>query len=363
MSILYDEGQQAIATESRRVLEARASKDRLLKLLTTTGEVDKPFWDTAVEQGWTGLAIPEEHGGLGLSLAELGLVAQQAGAVIAGAPYLTVGYGASQALVASGVAEAQAAWLPKLAAGEAIGTVAFAEGTAPLPANPKVTFADGKLTGTKPGVTAGITADVAVVLASHQGKPALVLAELAGVTRNAIDSYDNTRLYADLVFDGTPATLLVEGEAASTLALDLLARMAVVTAHEQTGAAEALLFTARDYALTRKAFGQPIGAFQSVKHRIAELYGFVEIARANCIHAAASEGKANFLVAAADARISATDAYDTAARDTVQIHGGIGATWEGGLHLHMRRARSLAVEQGNLMFWEDLLVDHLGEAA
>jgi acyl-CoA dehydrogenase len=121
---------------------------------------------------------------------------------------------------------------------------------------------------------------------------------------------------------------------------------------------------ARDYAVTRKAFGQPIGAFQSIKHRIAELYGLVELARANAIHAAAREGQSDFITAAAAARLSATEAYDTAARDCVQIHGGIGVTWELGLHLHTRRARSLAIEQGNMLFWEDILVDQLtGETA
>jgi hypothetical protein len=129
----------------------------------------------------------------------------------------------------------------------------------------------------------------------------------------------------------------------------VLARMAVVAAHEQTGGAEALMLIARDYAITRRAFGQVIGAFQSVKHRIAELYGLVEIARANCIAAAALEGQSGFLKAAAAARISATEAYDTAARDAVQVHGGIGVTWESGLHLHMRRARSLAIETGNIL--------------
>jgi acyl-CoA dehydrogenase len=187
----------------------------------------------------------------------------------------------------------------------------------------------------------------------------LALAELAGISRRPIESFDNSRLFADLAFSDTPATVLLEGEAARTTALDILARMAVVTAHEQLGGAEALLSIARDYANTRKAFGQPIGAFQSVKHRIAELYGLVEIARANCIHAAAREGEADFLKAAAAARLAATEAYDTAARDTVQIHGGIGVTWESGLHLHMRRARSLAIEQGNMLFWEDLLATEL----
>lgn len=359
MSILYDEGQQAVATESRRVLDARVSKDKLLGLLEQTGACDETFWSTAVEQGWTALAIPEEHGGLGLSLIELGLVAQACGAATSGAPFLTGGYGLSRALIDGADSAAAATWLPRLAAGEVTGAIAFAEGNAVLLPAPAVRFSGGKLSGTKPAVTGGLTADLALVWVSGDAGPVLVLAELAGANRRAVSSYDNSRLYADLTFAETAATVLAEGAAAHALALDVLARMAVVTAHEQVGGAEALLHIARDYAVTRKAFGQPIGAFQSIKHRIAEMYGLVEVARANCIHAAASEGQAGFLIAAADARISATEAYDTNSRDCVQIHGGIGVTWELGLHLHMRRARSLAVEQGSLMFWEDLLVDQL----
>ena len=355
MSILYDDEQQAIATESRRVLDARTSKERLLTLLEQTGTFDQPFWDTAVEQGWTALAIPEDHGGLGLGLIELGLVSQACGAATAGAPFLTSGYATAYALTATG----NSGWLPKLASGEATAAVALAEGSAPLPPAPTVRFVDGKLSGTKPAVTGGLPATIAVVWASGEHGPVLVLAELEDVGRKAVNSYDNSRLYADLQFDETPGIALAEGDSARTQALEILARMAVVTAHEQVGGAEALLYTARDYALTRKAFGQPIGAFQSIKHRIAEMYGLVEIARANCIHAAACEGTEDFLIAAADARISATDAYDSCARDCVHIHGGIGVTWDQGLHLHMRRARSLAVEQGNLYFWEDVLVDQL----
>lgn len=364
MSILYDEGQQAIATESRRVLDARMDKGRLLKLLEQVGEHDQPFWDTAVEQGWTALAIPEEHGGLGLGLIELGLVAQACGAATSGAPFLTGSYGLSQALLQGSDAALASAWLPKLASGEATGCVTFAEGNAALPPSPSVTYADGKLSGTKPVVAGGLKADLALVWASTGGEPVLVVAELDGAARSAVASYDNSRLYADLAFTGTAASVIASGDAARKLALDVLARMAVVTAHEQVGGAEVLMQVARDYAVTRKAFGQPIGMFQSIKHRIAEMYGLVEIARANCIHAAAQEGTDEFLLAAADARISATEAYDTNARDCIQIHGGIGVTWELGLHLHMRRARSLAVEGGNLLFWEDVLVNELtGEKA
>jgi len=179
------------------------------------------------------------------------------------------------------------------------------------------------------------------------------------VTRKAIATFDNSRGAADLSFDGVDVVTLATGVAARTAALDVIARQAVVTAHEQLGGAASAMTMARDYALERRAFGQPIGAFQSVKHRITELYVLVEIARANAIHAATLDGTAEFLLAAAAARLSSTEAYDTAARDAIQIHGGVGVSWEHGLHLHQRRARTLAIEQGSATFWEDLLVDEL----
>lgn len=364
MSILHDEGQQAIATESRRVLEARIGKDDLLPLLQTSGRYHEGFWTTAKEQGWTALALPEAYGGLDLGLVELGLIAHQAGRSLSGAPFLTSSFGAAKAIELLGTNALKQRWLPGLASGEAIGAVAFAAGADPLPAIPDLTFANGRIEGRAKSVTAGLAADVAVVLADQAGVLVLALVELAGVERSAIDSFDNSRLIADLRFAATPAEVIATGPAARAAALQILALQAVVTAHEQTGGAEALMEIARDYAVTRKAFGQPIGAFQSIKHRIAELYGLVELARANCIHAAARVDQADFITAAAAARLSATEAYDTAARDCVQIHGGIGVTWEIGLHLHMRRSRGLALEQGNSLFWEDILVNRLaGEAA
>ncbi|MGV1683112.1 acyl-CoA dehydrogenase family protein [Sphingopyxis sp. NJF-3] len=364
MSILYDEGQQAIATGSRRVLEARMKKDDLLPLLETTGRYHEAFWTTAKEQGWTALALPEAHGGLALGLVEMGLVAHQAGRTLSGAPFLTSSFGVAKAIELYGSDAQKARWLPGLASGEAIGAVVFAAGPDALPVQPDITFTDDRLDGIGAGVTGGLAADVAIVFANGPGMPVLAIADLAGTPRTAVASFDNSRCIADLEFRGTAAEALAVGSGARDAALHILALQAVITAHEQTGGAEALMEVARDYALTRKAFGQPIGAFQSIKHRIAELYGLVELARANCIHAASREGQADFITAAAAARLSATDAYDTAARDCIQIHGGIGVTWEIGLHLHMRRARSLALEQGSSLFWEDVLVDRLaGEAA
>lgn len=364
MSILYDEGQEAIATESRRALEARMNKDDLLPLLQSSGKYHDGFWAMAKEQGWTALALPEEHGGLALGLVELGLIAHQAGRTLSGAPFLTSSFGVAKAIELYGSDAQKARWLPALASGEAIGAVAFASGPDPLPHQPVVTLTGDRLDGVAGGVSGGLFADVALVFANGTGMPVLAIAELSGVERTVVESFDNSRCIANIVFAATAAETLAVGEAARTAALDILALQAVVTAHEQTGGAEALMEIARDYAVTRKAFGQPIGAFQSIKHRIAELYGLIELARANCIHAASREGQADFITAAAAARLSATDAYDTAARDCVQIHGGIGVTWEIGLHLHMRRARTLALEQGSSFFWEDVLVDRLaGEAA
>lgn len=363
MSLLYDEGQLAIATQSRRVLEARVDFAALLPLLEAQGAFHQPYWETAQEQGWCGIAIPEEHGGLGLGLIELGLVAHQIGRSLAGAPFLTSSFGAARAILDYGSGALKAEWLQRLASGDVIGAVAFAEGQAVVPSRSAVSFADGKLNGTKPAVSGGAHADVAVVIASDGGTPVLVLVALDGVAREVFNTFDNTRNAANLTFAGTPATEIARGQAAINAARHVLALQAVVTAHEQTGGAEALMEKARDYALTRRAFGQLIGAFQSVKHRIAELYALVELARAGALQAATREGQADFLLAAAAARIQATDSYDTAARDTVQVHGGIGATWESGLHLHMRRARTLANEQGNLLFWEDVLVDQLESAA
>jgi acyl-CoA dehydrogenase len=358
MSFLLDEGQQAIATESRRIVDARADPATALRLLEEHGHYDVNWWAMACEQGWPAIAIAEDNGGLGLGLIELGQVAQAIGSAGAGAPFLTGGFGVANAIARHGDTATKAVWLDRIARGDAIGAVAFGEGQSPLPPAPTVTFADGKLNGTKPAVSGGLHAEVAVVYAIEYDGPVLAIADLSGAQRTPISGFDNSRCTADLVFDGVDAIRL-NADDAHAAALAILARQAIVTAHEQVGGAEAMMLRARDYAVTRKAFGQPIGAFQSVKHRIAELYGLVEIARANALHAAANADGPDLVKHAAAARLSATEAYDTAARDCVQVHGGIGVTWEAGIHLHLRRTRTLAIELGNMLFWEDVLVDRL----
>ena len=358
MSILYDEAQTQIAEEARRQLEAEYSGARLKELLETRGAHDEQFWKICSEQGWTAIGIPEEFGGIGMGLIELGLIAEACGSVACGAPFLNTSFGAGQAILEYGDDAVKQDWLPRLAAGEVIGAVAFAEGRDMVPATPELRLSNGRLHGFKPAVAAGGTANVAVVLAQGERGPVLALVKLdaEGVAREPLDTFDNSRNTANLTFDGAEAVILENASDAREAAMEVLRRQAVVTAHEQVGGADRMMKQARDYALDRRAFGQPIGAFQSVKHRIAEDYVLVELARANAIHAAASAGTPAFASAAAAARITGTEAYDTVSRDATQTHGGIGVTWEADLHLHQRRARTLAIEQGPLMFWEDALV-------
>ena len=368
MSILLNESQQQIADEALRQLDAQFNAEHLKTLLDREGHYDERFWATCGEQGWTGIGIPEEYGGLGMGVLELGLIAEACGSVACGAPFLTTSFGAAQAVLMCGDEVTRQEWLPGLAAGDVIGTVAFGEGRDFAPAIPSVRFAEGRLTGLKEAVTGGAAADVAIVLASGDNGPELVLVSLNGLARAPLPTFDNSRNAANQRFDGTPAIPLSGSGNGHEDALEIMRRQSVVTAFEQVGGAQRCLTLEREYAMSRRAFGQVLASFQSIKHRIAENYILVEMARANAINAAASFGTSSFAKAAAAARLSATEAYDTVSRDATQTHGGLGTTWEADLHLHQRRSRTLAIEQGNQMFWEDRLVETLvaregGEAA
>lgn len=365
MSVLIDEGQLQIAEEAQRLLGGNYSGERLKGLLLSRGEFDRDLWKIMVDQGWAALSIPESYGGLGLGLLEQGLIAEACGAHVTGVPALTSSFLVSQALVQFGSEEQKQAWLPQLASGAVIGAVALAEGVESAPASPACRLDASGLHGAKPAVTAGGIADVAVVLVQSDGGPVLALADLGSgnVTREVIETFDNSRCVANLAFAVTAAEPLPGSAGNPDAAIELLRLHAVIAAFEQVGGARKMLHTARDYALTRRAFGQPIGAFQSVKHRIAEDYVAVELGRANAIHATTRHGEPDFGRYAAAARISATEAYDMVSRDAVQTHGGIGVTWEADLHLHQRRARTLALEAAPLIFWEDELVDELREDA
>jgi acyl-CoA dehydrogenase len=360
MAFLLDDDHRQIVREAERLLADGFSPDRLRDLLERTGSHDEVFWTACREMGWTAITIAEEHGGLGLGPIELCLTSQIVGRFAAGAPFLSTSFGVTEALRLHGAALARIAHLPRLATGETIGAVHL---SAALDGGDLPSLRDGALHGALGPVTAGLQASLLVTLArdATTGADVLVLAELDGRTqRTAVQTFDNSRGYADLSFDGAPATILVAEDAAGA-ALGLLARVAVVVAFEQLGVAEACLERARAFANERQAFGQPIGKFQAIKHRIAEIYVATELARGNALRAvlALRDDAEDLVIRAGAARLSAIDASELAAREAIQTHGAIGVTWEHDLHLFYRRGRALTLELGAAGPWEDVVAERV----
>ena len=219
-----------------------------------------------------------------------------------------------------------------LASGQAIGTLATAEGPqTPRPSNVRTLFGGGRLNGKKVPVADGAAATFAVVLT----KNALALVDLGqkGVTRKDVETIDPTRKHCELTFTDANAELLgAEGEGWRLLER-LYDSAAIYFAFAQVGGAEAAMYMARDYALQRHAFGRAIGSYQAIKHKLADCYVKLELARSNAYYGAMmlTEGGADLPLAAAAARIAATEAYDFASKENIQTHGGIGFTL-GGRH-------------------------------
>jgi acyl-CoA dehydrogenase len=360
MAFLLDDDHRQIVQEAERLLADGFSPDRLRDLLERTGSHDEVFWTACRDMGWTAITIAEEHGGLGLGPIELCLTTQVAGRFAAGAPFLSTSFGLSEALRVHGSTEARASHLPGLATGEAIGAIHLSSA---LDGGDPPALRDGALHGAMGPVAAGLQAGVLVTLARDEATASdvLVLVELdAGTCRIPVQTFDNSRGYADLTFEGAPATILVAQDARKA-ALDLLARVAVVVAFEQLGVAEACLDRARAFANERQAFGQPIGTCQAITQRIAEIDVATELARGAALRAvlALRDDTDDLVAQAGAARLCAIEASELAAREAIQTHGAIGVTWEHDLHLFYRRSRALALELGAAGRWEDVVAERL----
>lgn len=361
MPYLYSDEQSQIREEVRRALAGTIDPAKLRLLLETQGQYDAAFWQAARDMGWTAMGIAEEDGGLGLSLIETLIVAEETGRVVAGAPFLASAFAATQALKLGGASDR----LQALASGDQIAAIAFAEGSEPL-AHGVTLSADHKLTGEKTAILAAAVADFAIVLcADTSGKPQIALVDLGaeGVSRAIFGTIDNSRCVATLHFDNAPATLL-SLDFPARIARECLGRLALHLAAEAVGGTDTCITLASSYANQRQAFGQAIGKFQAVKHAIAEMYVANELARASILDAAVrlQNGDADAEAYVAAARLNAVHAYENGAAAATQVHGGIGVTWEADLHLHYRRSRSLAAEAGAPWYWEDRIVSMLEEA-
>jgi len=359
MDLEFSDEQKQLREQVQRLLEEQVTPDLLRRLITEDTGFDSGLWAKVAEMGLLGAAIPEEYGGVGLGVKDLCVIAEEMGRAVAPIPFFSSICLAAEAIKLAGTEAQKQAWLPKLASGEAIGTLAWTEGLGAAGSNVSARLASGRLNGAKAPVPDGHMAHVAVVVCAG---PKLALVDLSadGVSREPMKGFDQLRKHARLTFSDTAAEAMDGAHADETLRR-LYDRAAIFAAFEQVGAAESAMFMARDYTMQRYTFGRQLASYQAVKHNLANILVMVELARSNALYAAAAlEADApDVAVAAATARIGATRAYETAARENLQLHGGIGFTWEANCHFHYRRARLLALNLGSSEVWEGKLIDAL----
>jgi alkylation response protein AidB-like acyl-CoA dehydrogenase len=368
MDFDFSPDQRQLKDQARRFLADQCDRSAVRAVLDGPQAYDARLWQGLAAQGYLGAAIPEAYGGLGAGQLELCVIAEELGRAVAPVPFSSSIALVAELLLAAGSEAQKQRWLPALADGSRIGTLALAERPGRVtPAAISATVAQGRLSGSKQPVADGDIADLAVVAARGEGDAAqafsLYLVDLAGegVRREALPGIDPTRSQARIDFDRAAAEPLGEPGTGARRVAEVFDRAAVLLAFEQIGGADRALEMAVAYAQERFAFGRPIGSLQAVKHLLADMYVSATLARSNAYYGAwaLSTGAAELPEAAATARVSATQAYQHCARNNIQVHGGMGFTWEFDCHLHYRRSNLLALTLGSLSQWEDLLIERL----
>jgi alkylation response protein AidB-like acyl-CoA dehydrogenase len=369
MNFDFSDDQKQLRDQTRKFLAEKSTSKAVRVVLDGKESYDRTLWKGLAEMGFLGVAIPEEYGGAGAGHLELCVIAEEVGRALAPVPFSSTVYLAAEALMLAGSDAQKQTWLPRIASGEAIGTLALFEGSGnPSPKSIKLEAKNGVLNGVKKPVADGAIADFVVVAArtastGRDGDISLFLVDVksGGVEAKALTNLDPTRGQAELTFNNCKAEPLgASGEGWSILS-QVLDRAAVLIAFEQVGGADRALEMGRDYALDRIAFGRPIGSFQAVKHMLADMYVSATLARSNCYYGAwaLSTNAPELSEAAASARISATQAFQHCAKNNIQVHGGMGFTWEFDCHMYYRRANALALGLGSLSYWEDQLIERM----
>lgn len=359
MNFERSEERQMLAEQARRLLAEQSSFDRLRTLIDNGAEWDEPLWRNLAEMGFLGAALPEAHGGLGMGMEDLGVISEELGRANAALPFFSSIVLAAEAIRLAGSEEQQAKWLPGLASGETIACFAYAEGNDDLALDRiSASLERGRLSGVKSPVADAGVASLAVVLAKDEaGEPVLAVADIGNAERTKLSSFDELRAHYALSFDGAEAEVLAGAPGDRVLA-KLLDRAAVQAAFEAVGGAEACLEMARDYAMERQIFARPLAGYQAIKHKLADIKMRIELARSAADYAgwAADNDPGGLAHAAAAARLSAIAAFEPAARENLQVHGGIGYTFEANCHFYYRRERTLSLSLGGREYWADRLV-------
>ena len=369
MGFGFSEEQEQLRDAVRRFLADCSPTTEVRRLMATDDGYDRAVWRQLCQDlALAGVHIPEAYGGQGFSFAELGVVLEEMGRALYCGPYFSSTVLAATAILQTGTERDKAELLPGIASGDRLATLAFAEPGAgwDLDAVDLATD-DGRLNGIKTHVVDGCTAELLLVVAREHGTEGLdglslyaVDASAGGITRTPLETLDATRKLARIAFNGTAGRLVgSRGEAGPALArtLDLAA---AALANEMVGGAARLLDSALEYAKERVQFGRAIGSFQAVKHRLADLTLTVELAKSAAYQAAnaAAENDGDLPALASLAKSAASDAYIRAAKDCIQIHGGIGFTWENDTHLYYKRAKSSEVFLGDAGRHRENLMRH-----
>ncbi len=370
MNFAFSEEQEELRRIVRSFLEDKSPETEVRRLMETTEGYDTAVWSQMAEQlGLQGLIVPEEFGGSGYSYIELIVVLEEMGRALLCAPFFSTVALAANTLIHSGDDAAKAAHLPGIASGETIATLAFTEENGRWDESgitmEAAASGDGfTLSGTKMYVLDGHTANLILVAARTAKGVSLfaVDADAAGLTRTPLATMDQTRKQARIEFSNTPATLVgTEGEGWSVLerVLDLAA---VALAAEQVGGAQQVLDMSVEYAKVRVQFGRPIGSFQAIKHKCADMLLEVESAKSAAYYAGwcAAELNDELPSVASLAKAYCSEAYFHATAENIQIHGGIGFTWEHPAHLYFKRAKSSELLFGDPVYHRELLAQRIG---
>jgi alkylation response protein AidB-like acyl-CoA dehydrogenase len=372
VNFAFSEEQEELRKSVRRFLDDKSPESEVRRLMETTEGYDPAVWSQMAQQlGLQGLAIPEEYGGSGYSYVELIVVLEEMGRSLLCAPYFSTVALAANALLASGDDQAKKDLLPGIASGETIATVAFTEDSGrwdeegiTATATRSSSGEGWTLDGHKMFVIDGHTANLIIVAARTDAGVSLFAVDgsAAGLTRTALSTMDQTRKQARLELSSTPARLIGSEGQGWVILSKMLDLAAVALAAEQVGGAQKVLDMSVEYAKVRVQFGRPIGSFQAIKHKCADMLLEVESAKSAAYYAgwAAAEDNDELPVVASLAKAYCSDAYFHSAAENIQIHGGIGFTWEHPAHLYFKRAKSSELLFGDPTYHRELLAQRIG---
>jgi len=372
MSFVLTDEQLMLRDMVRTFLDDKSPITRVRDVMESDSGVDEDLWNAMAELGLQAMHIPEEYGGAGFSLLETGIVLEELGRKVVAVPYLSSVVLGGYVVLAAGSEEQKTEILPRLGTGELRLALAITEegrGWDPADIALEAT-ADGDsfvLHGAKSYVVDGHSAHVLVVSAREGSGVSLFLvpADAPDLAASRIETMDMTRQQAELRFDGVrvPASSRLGAAGSGVATLERLYDVAVaMLAFEQVGGAQRCLEMSVEYAKDRFQFGRAIGSFQAIKHKCADMLVQIESARSAAYYAgwAAVADPDELAVAAPTAKAYCSDAYFFCAGETIQVHGGIGFTWEHDAHLYFKRAKTSQLLLGDSAEWRAKLASRIG---